>query len=197
VGRVRALAVGLACIVLGLGVARASVARAHADAPAPAPAAASSGGSGGIGYDVLALVVVGLVATIAIKLYWRHKRLELLALEADTDGFIRRRGGQLRELWECPVCGLLMRLAMVDLHRSEDYSLCGFYQAWLTEHEGTPIREFIRVFAPNWSDASNDSNSGGVETGGVSISATMVPDHSVTTGEYDTLNPGGVREIED
>jgi hypothetical protein len=192
--RIKSWAVAVACIVIGLGVARASLARAGAGAPAPAPASSASGGPG---YDVLALVVVALVAVLAIGLYWRHQRLKLAALEANTDGFVRRKQWQLRDLWECPVCGLLMRLECVDIHRNTDYSLCAFFSAWLDEHEGTSIREFVRAFSPNWPGASNDSMSGGDGNGGVSVSATMAPDHSVTTGGYDTLNPGMRAGIED
>lgn len=189
-GRIKSAAVAVACIVLGAGLLRVELLTHH---PAPAPPPARTGGGGRGGYDVLALAVVGLVVIVAIALYWRHRERELRAEVADLDGFHRRRSWQLRELWECPVCGALLRLDGVAVHQNPDYSLCAFFSEWLNENEGTPIREFIRAFRPEWPGVP----AGGDVNATVSMSATMAPDHSVTGGGYDSLNPGRGTEIEE
>ena len=173
--RVRGLLVTVACLVIGLGVARAA-AYQH---PASAPAAPTGGGRG---YDYVALVVLAVVALAALRWYWNHRDKELRRGEADLDGFTRRTRFALRELWECPVCQALMRLEAVADHQDANYSLCAFFSAWLDEHEGTPIRQFIRGFSPQWGTEEDPP-----EAATYRASATMPPAHSVTGGGYDSI----------
>ena len=156
-------------VLLGVALARGIP---HRAAPAPPPAASSGSKAG---FDILALIVTGVVALVIVWAYYRHKSRVLRAETANVDGWERVLGHRLRELWQCPACGSLMRLDLVDLHQNR--SACSAYEAWLTEHEGSTEHPEIRADPPPW-------------TAQVRESATLIPDHSATDGGYDSLNPG-------
>lgn len=169
--RIALVAVG--AIVIGSAMARGLP--HHAAAPAPPPP--SSGGSGSqVWGTIFPTLIVGALIWLAIHLNHRRKLRELDLREAELDGFVSVKRAQLGDLWRCPDCHCLIMLADIDDHQEE--SACAQYQRWLEQSDAAGEEIEPPAFTAEQVAA------------GETLSATLPPEHSVTSGDYDSIEGG-------
>lgn len=175
-------------LVIALGVIYA-LAHGHAAAPAAAPP--SSGGSGGSVLWDKVLPVLGFVGLgwAALAYYHRRKMRALNMAAAKLDGFVNVNRSELSDLWRCPDCHALILLADVDDHEEE--SACARMAPLIGQIETLEgrLEQLIqdiatrRVGTPEWAaewiaEPPEDDEH---------VTATLPPEHSVTTGGYDSI----------
>jgi len=155
-------------IVLGSAMARGLPHHAAAPAPAPAP---SSGGGGvsivGLIVFALALLIFGLAA---LSQFHKRKLIQLKREQAKLDRFVNVRRADLGDLYRCPDCHCLIMVADIDDH--QEVSACAQYKRWLEDNDAAETELEPPAYAAER----------------VSQSATIAPEHSVTTGDLDTFN---------
>lgn len=165
---IRITLIAVAAIFIGSAMARGLP--HHAAAPAPPPSSGSSGGS--LFWDkIFPIVVLIALGWAALAYYHRRKTHELHLREAKLDGFVNVRRSELGDLWRCPECHALILLADIDDHQEE--SACAAYQRWLAESDAAEGE----LEAPGWAASQVADHT----------AATLPPEHSVTTGGYDSI----------
>lgn len=162
--------IAVAAVIIGSAMARGLP--HHAAAPAPPP---SSGGSGGSVFWDKIFPVAGffVLGWAALALYHRRKLRDMHMREAKLDGFVNVRRADLADLWRCPDCHALILLADIDDH--QDDSACADRVARIAAADAAEGE----IEPPGFSATQIDPDA--------HATATLPPEHSVTSGGYDSI----------
>jgi hypothetical protein len=167
---IKAGLVAVAAIIVGSAMARGLP--HHAAAPAAA-SPGPGGGAGSLGNVVLLFLLLLFLSGSALWMYHVRKVRELRMREAKLDRFVNVRRSDLADLWRCPDCHGLILLADIDDH--QDQSACAEIQRW---REAAAAATEGEIVPPSFMATQVDSEH---------VSSTVPPEHSVTTGGYDSI----------